>query len=106
VASDAEVLDETEVDLGGTKPKKVDIDKMHAYRDSIRDVWDNRIVSYAAILYPGKTVEFGSGLAAISTRPFDLDFAAAMRAILTGQLFGPFLEKVRVRSDHAGETRS
>jgi predicted component of viral defense system (DUF524 family) len=37
-------------------PKKLDIDKMHAYRDAIRDGEDRRVVSYAAILYPGPTV--------------------------------------------------
>jgi predicted component of viral defense system (DUF524 family) len=36
-----------------SKPLKVDIDKMHAYRDAIRDEEDRRVVQYAAILYPG-----------------------------------------------------
>lgn len=35
------------------KPKKEDIDKMHAYRDAIVDKKGNRVVCYAAILYPG-----------------------------------------------------
>ncbi|MFB2936263.1 DUF2357 domain-containing protein [Aerosakkonemataceae cyanobacterium BLCC-F154] len=35
------------------KPKKSDIDKMHAYRDAIVDKKENCVVRYAAILYPG-----------------------------------------------------
>jgi hypothetical protein len=35
------------------RPQKADIDKMHAYRDAIRDSYGNRAVAYAAILYPG-----------------------------------------------------
>jgi predicted component of viral defense system (DUF524 family) len=54
------------------RPKKVDIDKMHAYRDAIRDQADDRAVEFAAILYPGASSEtFGSGLEAIAARPGD-----------------------------------
>ena len=35
-------------------PKNPNIDKMHAYRDSIRNKDDQRVVRYAAIMYPGK----------------------------------------------------
>jgi predicted component of viral defense system (DUF524 family) len=34
-------------------PKKIDIDKMHAYRDAIRDLGDQPVVDSAAIVYPG-----------------------------------------------------
>jgi predicted component of viral defense system (DUF524 family) len=51
------------------KPLKVDIDKMHAYRDAIRDADSRRAVRLAAILYPGQTKSFDSGLAALSAIP-------------------------------------
>lgn len=62
------------------QPKKLDIDKMHAYRDAIRDANGARVVQFAAILYPGKTIGFpkasdsskgieGAPLAAISAIP-------------------------------------
>jgi hypothetical protein len=35
---------------------------MHAYRDAIRDRDGNRIVRYAATMYPGATVSFRSPL--------------------------------------------
>ncbi|MFT3866563.1 MAG: DUF2357 domain-containing protein [Solirubrobacterales bacterium] len=51
------------------KPLKADIDKMHAYRDAIRDVDGERVVHLAAILYPGESRFFDSGLAALSALP-------------------------------------
>jgi hypothetical protein len=51
-------------------PKKDDIDKMHAYRDAIRDSHMRRIVRYAAILYPGqKNFEYQGEVAALSSIP-------------------------------------
>jgi hypothetical protein len=47
---DSEIIDGVE----STKPKKVDLDKMHAYRDAIRDSCGLPVVRYAAILYPGE----------------------------------------------------
>ncbi|MBN9392395.1 MAG: DUF2357 domain-containing protein [Chloroflexi bacterium] len=44
------------------KPKKEDIDKMHAYRDAIRTSSGERVVEYAAILYPGPSVSYKSGV--------------------------------------------
>jgi hypothetical protein len=64
-------LDSEEIDgeIRDARPKKVDIDKMHAYRDAIRRN-DERIVTLAAILYPGPAVPpFGSGVEAISAVP-------------------------------------
>lgn len=52
------------------RPKKVDIDTMHAYRDAIR-CEDRRVVRYAATLYPGPTTQFAPGLEAISAIPGD-----------------------------------
>ncbi len=57
-----------EGEIGG-RPTKVDIDKMHAYRDAIRDETGIRVVRYAAILYPGPHVEFGSEIAALPAYP-------------------------------------
>ena len=52
------------------QPKKVDIDKMHAYRDAIRDGGNRRPVRYAAILYPGaETCHYEEGLEALSAYP-------------------------------------
>ncbi len=51
------------------KPKKIDIDKMHAYRDAIRDRSDQRVVDYAAIVYPGPLVKYGGGVAALPGYP-------------------------------------
>lgn len=58
-------------ELGDGKPKKIDIDTMHAYRDAIRDGSGERVVRYAAILYPGPATTYGDGIAAISARPDD-----------------------------------
>ncbi len=51
------------------RPKKVDIDKMHAYRDAIRDEWGTRVVRYSAILYPGPETHYAEGLEALSAYP-------------------------------------
>jgi hypothetical protein len=51
------------------KPKKVDIDKMHAYRDAIRDAEGQRAVRYAAILYPGPERRFPHGVEALTADP-------------------------------------
>jgi predicted component of viral defense system (DUF524 family) len=56
---------------GPTKPKQVDIDAMHAYRDAVRDSSGARIVRYAAILYPGPTQTYGAGLGALHADPID-----------------------------------
>jgi predicted component of viral defense system (DUF524 family) len=53
------------------RPKKVDIDAMHSYRDAIRDEAGGHIVRFAAILYPGPTEVFEDGLAAIHADPGD-----------------------------------
>ena len=46
-------------------PQKVDIDKMHLYRDAIRDSSLGRVVRYAAILYPGTEVHYADGIEAL-----------------------------------------
>jgi predicted component of viral defense system (DUF524 family) len=57
-------------------PKKEDVDKMHAYRDALRDPENERVVSYAGIMYPGPTVTYRTNhdvteIAAISANPDD-----------------------------------
>lgn len=42
---------------------------MHAYRDAIRDNRLRPVVSHAAILYPGATVQYEGGVAALSALP-------------------------------------
>lgn len=55
---------------GDAKPKKSDIDKMHAYRDAIRDIEGHHSVAYAAIMYPGPGVQYpGAGVEALSAVP-------------------------------------
>jgi hypothetical protein len=51
------------------RPKKEDIDKMHAYRDAIRTEAGARVVEYAAILYPGPLVSFSQTLEALPAYP-------------------------------------
>ncbi len=65
------------------KPKKVDIDKMHAYRDAIRDHNEDRVVRYAAIMYPGPHVRYSPGLEALPANPEDVaSLQARARAVL------------------------
>jgi PD-(D/E)XK nuclease superfamily len=52
-----------------SKPTKVDIDKMHAYRDAIRDDQGNHVISYAGILYPGPYIKYVQGLEALPAYP-------------------------------------
>lgn len=72
-------------DQGG-RPKKEDIDKMHAYRDAIRDPSGRRPVVHASILYPGPTMRFGDGIAALRAVPSDTDLRANIGAIVTKEL--------------------
>ncbi len=58
-----------EGESGDGSPKKVDIDKMHAYRDATRGEEGERLVHYAAILYPGPSVRYVKGLEALSAYP-------------------------------------
>jgi hypothetical protein len=55
------------------KPKKVDIDKMHAYRDAIVNTEDKRVVTSAAVLYPGPTIRYGEGIEALQALPLNRD---------------------------------
>jgi hypothetical protein len=65
------------------KPKKVDIDKMHAYRDSIRNEKGERVVRYAAVLYPGPRMRYGEGLEAVRAYPgFEEDVEKQVEGLL------------------------
>jgi len=58
----------------GRRPKKEDIDKMHAYRDAIVDSESGRrVVRHAAILYPGEACSFGPAISAIPADPRNVD---------------------------------
>jgi hypothetical protein len=52
-----------------SRPKKEDVDAMHAYRDAIRGIGGERVVRHAALLYPGPTRHFGTGLSALQAQP-------------------------------------
>ncbi|HEX8689252.1 MAG TPA: DUF2357 domain-containing protein [Solirubrobacterales bacterium] len=52
-----------------SRPKKEDVDAMHAYRDAIRDPQGERVVQHAALLYPGQTRHYGQGLSALRAHP-------------------------------------
>lgn len=72
---------------GAGKPKKVDIDKMHAYRDAIRDRDGRRAVRYAAILYPGPEQRFPYGVEALSANPGSAQpLVDRLREVLGGAL--------------------
>lgn len=76
--------EQLEGEVNDGRPKKVDIDKMHAYRDAIRDQNDGRPVEFAAIIYPGASSEqSGPGLQAIAARPGEgLTFESKIRTAL------------------------
>ncbi len=75
---------------GGLGPKKEDIDKMHAYRDAIVHRRHGRVVSHAAILYPGLTQHFGGGVSALAADPLDPEaLSGAIRALLRTALHPP-----------------
>lgn len=66
-----------------SKPKKIDIDKMHTYRDAIRDKEGKRVVVFAATLYPGESYSYGEGLNAIKCYPGESkDFDEAINRVL------------------------
>ena len=68
-------LDSDQSESTNSAPKKEDIDKMHAYRDALRGHSNERVVKYAAILYPGSGVSYAPGdgetpeIAAIPANP-------------------------------------
>ena len=78
---------EEDAEPGDGRPKKIDIDKMHAYRDAIRHVAGERVVVYAATLYPGPETRYGDGIEALSARPLDsASLERRLREVLRGAL--------------------
>lgn len=61
--------DSADDSAGSGRPVKTDIDKMHAYRDAIRDGHGRRVVVSAATLYPGTSQHYGPGIEAIQANP-------------------------------------
>ncbi len=54
----------------GQRPFMADIDKMHTYRDAIRDATGRRIVRYATIVYPGEeNFDYAGKVGAVSAVP-------------------------------------
>jgi predicted component of viral defense system (DUF524 family) len=75
---------------GDGRPKKIDIDTMHAYRDAIRNAAQERVVKYAAILYPGPGVRYGDGIEALRAYPgAEQELESRVRAVLSGALDAP-----------------
>jgi hypothetical protein len=75
------------------RPKKDDIDKMHAYRDAIRGPDGQIVVEYAAILYPGPLMTYRArpdGVPQIEALPADpadsAQLTAKLRAIFDDAL--------------------
>lgn len=60
---------EADPDDESGQPTKVDIDKMHAYRDAIRDGENERVVRSASILYPGPFRAYGQEIMALPAYP-------------------------------------
>lgn len=68
-------------------PKKADIDKMHSYRDAIRDEKLSRVVRYAAILYPGPEVRYADDIEALHAYPGEMDkLNGRLKAVLANAL--------------------
>jgi hypothetical protein len=80
---DVEVLEGLSYD---GKPKKIDIDKMHAYRDAIRATDGERVVEYAAILYPGPEVIFAGGIEALHADPGNQGSLRSKLSLVIGRL--------------------
>lgn len=56
-------------EASSSRPKKEDVDAMHAYRDAIRGAAGKRVVQHAALLYPGLTRHYGTGISALQAQP-------------------------------------
>jgi hypothetical protein len=76
---------EAALETGG-RPKKVDIDKMHAYRDAIQDTDGRHVVSAACTIYPGPTVRYADGIAALQGDPSQSQMLEVEIARLLGDL--------------------
>ena len=70
----------------GQKPVMGDIDKMHTYRDCIRDSDGKRVVTYAAIVYPGESVDYAGQVGAVSAVPGHASPSNAVRGKVAAAL--------------------
>jgi hypothetical protein len=73
-------------DYKSEAPVRSDVDKMHTYRDSIRSPDGDRIVRYAATLFPGETRKFSNGLHAIGLKPSSDKIKENLTSILKSTL--------------------
>lgn len=71
-------------------PLRIDIDKMHTYRDAIRHKDSAQPVVFAGIMYPGSTKEFSHGLAALGCIPGKPGFDDV--ASILGRCIGTWME--------------
>ena len=72
---------------GSGLPLKSDVDKMHAYRDAIRDSAGRHVVRMAATLYPGRTRQYGREVSALGAHPARPDLTLAeVESALGGSL--------------------
>ncbi len=79
--------EENDAEVPTGHPKKSDIDKMHAYRDAIRGENGERVIEYAAILYPGPSRHFGDDVAALeAVAGREIDLRVELDAVLGGAL--------------------
>jgi len=76
-------LDGDDAEHGNGRPVKSDVDKMHAYRDAVRDAAGGAVVTMAATLYPGATERYGDGIAAFHAMP---GIAEDLRDDITAQV--------------------
>lgn len=66
---DSVLLFDPKYKRAGQAPVNEDIKAMHAYRDGIRDSHGRRVVTYAAIIYPGDDVDYSGQVGAIRAVP-------------------------------------
>lgn len=77
---------------GEGDPLRIDIDKMHTYRDAIRCKDNSRPVAFAGIMYPGHTKEFSQGLAALGCLPGNTGLDDVISVL--GRFIGELLEVI------------
>jgi PD-(D/E)XK nuclease superfamily protein len=91
---------EAEGEIGDGKPKKPDIDAMHAYRDAIRTQSETHVVEYAAILYPGPEKRYGDGIEALSARPLQPEVLEhRVRAVVAHALSGAAAQRTSLADE-------
>ena len=92
---------------GEGRPTKVDVDKMHAYRDAIRGEALDRAVRYAAVLYPGPEVRYADGIEALTAVPgADGGLGQRLRAVLRDALDAGWLQAMHLPSDRYSAARN